>query len=113
MTAALPDCPLCGRFDCVVEDRPLRGLARCDLCGDRMQPAAEWHFVTVEAEHASGYAHGACHLLGEVCGLDRDRIEAWLSTASEADLADLVQSLSPVEQARAVDLWSRRQGVAP
>ena len=110
---ALPDCPLCGRFDCVVEDRPLRGLARCDLCGDRMQAHAEWRLVVVEAEHASGCAHAACHLLGEVVGFDRDRIEAWLSTASEADLADLTQSLSPVEQARAVDLWSRRQGVAP
>ena len=90
-----------------------RGFVRCDLCGDRMQPAAEWRFVTVEAEHASGYAHEACYLLGEVCGFDRDRIEAWLSTASEADLADVAQSLSPVEQARAAELWRRRQGVAP
>ena len=108
---ALPDCPLCGRFDCAVEDRPLRGLVRCDLCGDRMQAHAEWRLVVVEAEHASGCAHAACFALGELVGFDRDRIEAWLSTAAEADVADVAQSLSPVEQVRAADLWARRQGV--
>ena len=86
---------------------------RCDLCGDRMQWGSEWRFAPVEAEHASGYAHAACYALGEAIGFDRDRIEAWLATASEADLAAVMQPLSPVEQARAADLWARRQGVAP
>ena len=114
MTAPLPDCPLCGRFDCIVEDRPVRagGLPRCDLCGDRIQPAAEWRFVTVEAEHASGCAHAACYALGDVVGFDRDRIEAWLSVARECDAADAARDLSPVEQERAAELWRRRQGVA-
>ena len=89
-----------------------RGLVRCDLCGDRMQYGCEWRFVTVEAEHASGYAHPACYALGEVCGFDRDRIEAWLSVVRECDASDAVRDLSPVEQERAAELWRRRQGVA-
>ena len=87
----------------------LRGFVRCDLCGDRMQYGSEWRFAPVEAEHASGYAHPACYALGEAAGFGRLRIEAWLSVARECDAPD---ALSPVEQARAADLWSRRQGVA-
>lgn len=89
-----------------------RGFVRCDLCGDRMQYGVEWRFVTVEAEHASGCAHVACYVLSGAGGISREHLEAWLSTASEAEVADLVRSLSPVEQARAADLWARRQGVA-
>ena len=112
MNAPRPDCPLCGRFDCVVEDRPLRGMVRCDLCGDRMQVHCEWRFAPVEAEHASGCAHAACYALGEVAGFDRDRIEAWLSVARECDAADAVNDLPPVERERGAELWRRRQGVA-
>ena len=104
-------CPLCGERH-PFEDRPPRELIRCDLCGDRIQGYSDWCLVTVEDVHASGYAHPACYALGDVAGFDRERIEAWLSVARECDAADAVRDLSPVEQARAAELWRRRQGVA-